>query len=142
MPFRLAWREAPDAPLAEADVPHLAPLERAVEAGRDGLVRLPDGRRLAPSALVSIAELDEAGRTIGAWEVRSHGLDGRHDWRQAWREVAHATHGVTREEARWRTVVEALDGLDGAYRRRDALMWRAARARLNRALASAGAEVA
>jgi len=142
MPLRLVWREAPDAPLATADVPHLAPIQRAVEAGRDGSVRLPDGRRIKPSHLVSIAQIDDQGRPVRAWDVRAHGLDGGHDWREAWRDVANVTHGVTPEDVRWRSVIEAVEALDESYRRRDALAWTAARRRLDRALAGIGAEVA
>lgn len=133
MRFRVAYRESSTAPMGVVEVPHLDPIRHAVEAGRDGFVRLPDGRRIRPSAIVSIAEVDEEGRTRRAWEVRAGGLDGAHDWTQAWRAVAAATAGIAADDPRTPALTAALDALEDAWRQRHALAWQAARARFDRA---------
>ncbi|GIW56209.1 MAG: hypothetical protein KatS3mg082_2613 [Nitrospiraceae bacterium] len=142
MPFSIAFRPAVDQPLADARVPHLDPIRRAIESGQDRVVRLPDGRRIRPSQIVSVARYDEGGRLIEAWEVRSHGPDGRHDWQRAWREAAAATEGITSDDPRLSAVMAALDGLDAAYRERNVLAWLARRAVLDRAVAGVRMEVA
>lgn len=142
MPFSVAFRPAADQPLADARVPHLDPIRRAIESGQDRVVRLPDGRRIRPSQIISVTRYDEDGRLIEAWEVRSHGLDGRHDWRQAWKEAAAATEDITSDDPRFTAVMAALDRLDAAYRERHALAWLASRAALDRAVAGVRMEVA
>jgi hypothetical protein len=132
--FRLVWRSAPDQPLKHADVPHLEPIRRVLATGRDGVVRLPDGRRLRPSQVVSLAETDDAGRVRAAWEVRRHGLDGTFNRLTAWRAVAAGTAGVQPEDPRWRGVWTALAELEAADAAHDAWRWAVACARLELAL--------
>lgn len=134
--FRILWRSSLDGPWEEAVVPHLGPLIRAAESGRDGLVRLPDGRTVRPSWIRSVAEYDDASRIRAAWTVPDCGLDGKHDWQQAWREVAAATDGIRADDPRRPAVLEALERLQEAYAARHALQWLNARAALDRALAA------
>lgn len=145
--FVIVWRSSPDGRLEEAVVPNLGPLIRAAQSGRDGLVQLPDRRKIRPSWLQSVAEYDAEKRPCAAWAVLEHGIDGRHDWQQEWRAVAAAVAAVTRaggltaEDPRLSAVLAALDQLERAYAERDVLRWLAARAALDRALA-AGREAA
>lgn len=138
--FAIVWLSSPEDRFQEAVVPHLDPLIRAAQSGRDGLVRLPDGRTIRPSWLQAVAEYDGACLRA-AWTVRDCGLDGQHSWPEAWRAVAAATGGITADDPRLPAVQAVLDQLDAAYAARDVLHWLAGRAALDRALA-AGQEVA
>lgn len=120
--YRIAYRTDSNQ-VADCAVPTLAPLRRA-EAS-DAWVRLPDRARIRPSWLVSIARC-ENGRPVAAWLVSEHGLDGTRSaaekptpsgfsWRQAWREVAAMTEGLTAEDARLPAVLRRLDDLEAAY---------------------------
>lgn len=133
--YHIVWRPSADEPLASAEVPHLEPTRRAIHAGGDRPVRLPDGRRFVPAQLVSVAELDAQGRVVAAWEVRRHGLDGRHSWLAAWRRVAAATAGLTPEDPRGPARWPVLEALEAAWAWRDVLAWEDAEARLTAALA-------
>jgi hypothetical protein len=138
--YAIVWRPAADESLASVRVPHLEPIRRAVRAGRDGRVRLPDGRVIRPSQVVSIAEI-EAGRVVAAWGVRNHGLDGRHEWRRAWRAAAAATGGLRPGDPRRPAIEAALEALEAAWRDRDPLAWDAAAAALEAAAAERAAVV-
>lgn len=130
--YRIIFRPTSGEGVDEAIVPHLNPFARLLERGQDGTVRLPDRRVVRLSELVSVAQLDASGQVTGAWEVRRAGLDGRHDWRLAWRDVAALTAGLTPEQPAWGPVWEAVDALEAAWRARDAVAWALARAGLVR----------
>ncbi|WP_447859631.1 hypothetical protein [Nitrospira calida] len=134
----IVWRPSPESPLLSAEVPHLEPIRRAIRAGDDRPVRLPDGRRIRPSQLVSAARREPDGRLVAAWAVRRHGLDGAHEWRAAWRRVAAATSGLTPADPRWTRVQETLGTLDAAWTWRDVFAWDAAEATLLAVVNAAG----
>lgn len=82
---------------------------------------------MRPSQLRAVAR---TGQAWAVWRVRDCGLDGTHDWQQAWREVAAVTAGLTPADRRWHQIMETMDLLDFATADRDAIAWAVARAKL------------
>jgi hypothetical protein len=130
MRYRIEWGQGETVTLST-----LSPFLTALEAQRPMVVRLPDGRRVRPTAIRSITALDDQGQHVRTWDPRAHGLDGGHDWQEAWRAVARATDGIRQEDPRRPVILAVLEELEAADRQRDALAWVTARARLHRALA-------
>lgn len=109
-------------------VPTLAPLERARQANK--WVRLPNGDRIRPTQVISVAREAPEGQVVEAWTVAAHGLSGQEaatapaklapcDWLALWRRAAALTADYAADDPRMVDALATLDRLDEAYRTKD-----------------------
>lgn len=109
-------------------VPSLAPLQRAQPTNK--WVRLPNGERIRPTQVISVARETPDGRVVAAWVVAAHGVSDQEtsaapatpaqiDWPAIWRRAAALMHGWTAKDPHAARARSILDALDQAFQRGD-----------------------
>jgi hypothetical protein len=138
MSYQIVYR-ADTGESATCNVPNMDPIRRAEALGT--LVKLPNGARIKPNAIVSVGRYD-GDRLVAAWLVSAHGLDGTmenasvpsvpatFDWADAWKKIAALTQGVTRDDPRYALIVTCIDQAEAAWRAGDTKQFAANQAKL------------
>ena|SRR5579884_1017104 len=97
-----------------------------IQARLPVILRFSDGQpeiRLGPGDLVRLSR-DKGERLL---KMAKHEVKPfKPDWAKAWRELAAAVMGITKDDNRYMEVIEALGRCDAAFEADDFLMFQAA----------------